>query len=280
MLTYFYAVVPTYADCHYNAAVRIIRRHGKTTDMKAKTIASGENNSNTGPRTHIFFLSKFFDNANHAADFMNGRLYANKLSYFQDLEEPDRATRGDPHEGIVAWGQPGVIKIEINGHDLSNDLAAPASLSSNRLGAFNVICMHAGYLTDFGTPLIEDLHQIRKRLSIPEECRKFGDIAVVIKNGPEFLNRVKVAAQRHHYREAHGLVEYYDPLTFNGFFLGISGAFRKQEKFRPEREYRIALETGSVGTGPIILNIGHIGDIAMYSTIDEINRTMRIEQTT
>ena len=248
--------------------------------MKFKATAPEEENPLTGSRTHIFFLSKFFDNADHAADFMNGRLYANKLSYFQDLEEPDQARRGDPHEGIVAWGQPGIIDIEINGHNFSNDLAAPTSLSSNRLSEFNVICMHAGFVTDSGTPPIEDLHQIRTRLSIPEECRKFGHIAVVIKNGPEFLNRVKVAAQRLRYREAHGLVEYYDPLTFNGFFPGISGAFRKQEKFRPEREYRIALETGSVGTDPIILNIGHIGDIAIYSTIDEINRTMRIEQAT
>lgn len=248
--------------------------------MKVKAAVPGEDNSLTASRTHIFFLSKFFDNADRAADFMNGRLYANKLSYFQNLEEPDRARRADPHEGIVAWGQPGIIKIEINGHDLSNDFAAPASLSSNRLSEFNVICMHAGYVTNSGTPPLEDLHQIRNRLSIPEECKKFGEIAVVIKNGPEFLNRVKLAAEERRYREAHGLVEYYDPLTFNGFFPGISGAFRKQDKFRSEREYRIVFETGNVGTDPIVLNIGHIGDIAMCSTIDEVNRTMRIEQVT
>ena len=246
--------------------------------MKAKATAPGENNSNAGPRTHIFFLCKFFDNADHASDFMNGRLFANKLSYFQNLEEPDRARRGDRHEGIVAWGQPGIIKVEINGHDFSNDLAAPASLSSNRLSEFNVICMHAGYVGNSDTRPLEDLRQIRKRLLIPEVCKKFGQIAVVIKSGPEFLNRVKVAVQLRCYREAHGLVEYYDPLTFNGFFPGISGAFRKQEKFRSEREYRIVFENGSMGTDAIVLDISHIGDIAMCSTIDEINHTMRIEQ--
>ena len=246
--------------------------------MKAKATASGENNSNAEPRTHIFFLCKFFDNADHASDFMNGRLYANKLSYFQNLEEPDLARRGDQHEGIVAWGQPGVIKVEINGHDLRNDLAAPVWLSSKRLREFNVVCMHAGCVEDSGTGPLKDLRQIRKRLLIPEECKKFGQIAVAIKNGPEFFNRVKVAALLRGYREAHGLVNYYDSLTFNGFFPGILGAFRKQEKFKSEREYRIVLETGSMGTDAIVLDIGHIGDIAMYSTIDEINHTMKIEQ--
>lgn len=244
--------------------------------MKAKAIASGEN---TEPRNHIFFLCKFFDNADHASDFMNGRLYANKLSYFQNLEEPDRAGRGDQHEGIAAWGQPGLFKVEINGHDLSNDLAAPVEVYSNRLREFNVVCMHAAHVENSGTGPLEDLRQIRKRLLIPEECKKkFGRIAVLIKNGPEFFNRIKGAALLRGYREAHGLVNYYDPLTFNGFFPGISGAFRKQEKFRSEREYRIVLETGSMCTDPIILDIGHIGDIAMYSTIDEINRTMKIER--
>ena len=246
--------------------------------MKAKATPSGDNNSKVGPQTHIFFLCKFFDNPDHASNFMNGRLYANKLSYFQNLEEPDRARRGDRHEGIVAWGQPGIIKVEINGHDLSNDLAAPAWLSSDRLREFNVVCMHAGHVESSGTRPLEDLCQIRKRLLIPEECKKFGQIAVAIKNGPEFLNRVKVAALMNGYREAHGLVEYYDPLTFSGFFPGISGAFKKQEKFRSEREYRIVLETGSMGTDAVVLDIGHIGDIAMFSTIDEINQTMRIEQ--
>ena len=244
--------------------------------MRAKTAAPGDHNRDFGQRTHIFFLCKFFDNPDYASDFMNGQLYANRLSYFQNPQEPDQARRRDQHEGTVAWGQPDIIKIEINGHDISHDLAAPASLSSNRLSEFNAICMHAGYIRKSDSPPPDDSSQIRTLLLIPEECNKFGRFAVVIKNGPEFLNRVKLAARQQRYREAHGLVEYYNPLTFNGFFPGISGAFRKQQEFRSEREYRIVFETGNIGTDPIVLEIGHIGDIAMLSTIDEINRTMRV----
>ena len=126
---------------------------------------------------------------------MNGRLYANKLSYFQSLEEQDHAKRGDKHEGIIAWGQPGIVRIEIDGHDISNDLAEPASLSSNRLSEFNMVCMHAGHIRKADSRTLEDFSQIKKQLLIPTECKKFGEIAVVINNGLEFLDRVKIAAQ-------------------------------------------------------------------------------------
>lgn len=229
--------------------------------------------------TRIFFLCKFFGNASHASDFMNGRLYANKLSYFKSLEEPYQA-RSDPHEGIAWWGQPGMIKVEINGHDLSDDLAAPVSISLNRLRESNVVCMHAGHLEDSSAPPPEDLEQVRERLLIPEECKKFGQIAVVIKNVPELLNRIRIAAHSRGYGVAWALVKYYDPITFHGSFPGISGAFWKQAGFRSEREYRIVFETGSIGDEPAILDIGPIEDIAMLSTIDEINHNMKIQQDT
>ncbi|MCY4260090.1 MAG: hypothetical protein OXC91_07485 [Rhodobacteraceae bacterium] len=78
-------------------------------------------------RPHIFFLCKLFDNEGYAADFMKGRLYANKLSCFQGLKTDQ--TRHDPHEGTIWWQQPGMVKIESNGRDISDDLAGPASLS-------------------------------------------------------------------------------------------------------------------------------------------------------
>ncbi len=248
--------------------------------MKVKATTSNENSFYPRERRHIFFLCKFFEKEKHAADFMVGRLYANKLSYFQRLEELEHAKRGDKHEGIIAWGQPGIVRIEIDGHDISNDLAGPASLSSNRLSELNVVCMHAGYFKKADNRILEDLSQIRKQLLVPAECKKFGQFAVVIKNGPEFLNRVKIAAQRKGYRETHGLVKYYDPDTFSGFFPGISGAFIKQQQFRLEREYRIVFETGSIGADAIVLDIGNLADIAMRSTLDEINRNMKVVPST
>ncbi|MCY4303348.1 MAG: hypothetical protein OXC62_00955 [Aestuariivita sp.] len=232
-------------------------------------------NATIDTRTHIFFLCKFFENESYATDFMKGQLYANKLSYFQRLEESSNV-RGDTHEGIISWQQPEMVKIIINGIDISNDLAGPAFMSSNRLREFNVICMHAGYVENYTDCSIEDLEQIRKRLLIPEECKKFGEIAVVITNQVEFFKRIKAKADSCEYGFARSLVEYYDPNIFHGHFHGIMGAFKKQAKFRFEREYRIVFETGSIGDKPIKLDIGDIEDIAMRINIDEINRNMTI----
>ena len=220
---------------------------------------------------------KFFDEEQYALNFLNGRLYCNRLSYFRGLEEQNLPERADQHEGLVAWGQPGIFRIEINGHDISNDLAAPASLSSNRLGDFNVLCMHAGYVNETDVRFLDDSSKLRELLLIPDECMKFGQIAVVIKNGPEFLKRVSDTARALSYREAHSLVRYYDPNTFSGFFPEISGAFMKQTRFQQEREYRIAFETGNSGADAVELDIGDIRDIAIRSTINEINKNLKIE---
>lgn len=58
----------------------------------------------------IFFLAKVFDNENYAEDFISGKVFANRLSYFKELEEEDSANRSDRHEGTVSWYQPDQIK--------------------------------------------------------------------------------------------------------------------------------------------------------------------------
>ena len=49
-------------------------------------------------RSYIFFLSKFFSEEQHAEQFMRGRLYANRLGYFRELESD--SVRADAHEGV------------------------------------------------------------------------------------------------------------------------------------------------------------------------------------
>lgn len=231
----------------------------------------------SGGANHIFYLAKFFDKERYAVDFLNGHLYANRLSYFRCLEEGDTANRGDKHEGTVVWGQPGKISIEINGHDMSNDLAGPVSISSNRLDQFNVLCLYAACIRDSGQEFPRDVLEIKELVRIPEKCQQLGKIAIVIKNGPEFLRRVSASANINGYREAHGLVKYYDPKKFSGQFPGISGAFMKQRKFRYQSEYRVVFETGSLGADALVLNIGDISDIAILTTIPEINRTLEVK---
>ena len=46
----------------------------------------------------IFFLAKFFNDEQHAEQFLRGSLYANRLAYFRNLEG-DR-NRADAYEGV------------------------------------------------------------------------------------------------------------------------------------------------------------------------------------
>ena len=223
---------------------------------------------------YIMFLVKFFERREYANDFLSGRLYANRLSYFKNIEGAGDTNRGDKYEGTVVWGQPGRIQIKINEHDISNDLAGPASMSLHRLEHFNVLCFYAGYIRNYNSQLTEA--EIKNQLIIPRQCDKFGQYAVVIKDGAEFFKRVKQATNARDYREAHGIVKYYDPDTFHGNFPGISGAFRKQERFSYEQEYRIVIETGIAGTWPLVLDIGDISDITMPSSIQEINQNLQV----
>ena len=225
---------------------------------------------------HIFFLAKFFEKERYANDFVNGRLYANRLSFFKRIEDDGDAYRRDEHEGTIVWGQPGLAQIEINGLNLSHDLAGPVSLSSDRMDHFNVICLYSGKISNYSQGSKPKISEIRNQLIISTECEQFGQYAVLITDGPEFLNRVKKAAKLKNYREAHGLVEYYNPDTFHGNFPGISGAFMKQDKYRYQREYRFVFETGSSGISPIVLDVGDLSDITMRSNIRDINQNLQV----
>ena len=239
-------------------------------------MATRQEISQSTGRNHIFYLAKFFEKEKHAIDFMNGQLYLNKLSYFKDLEHSNSGYRGDKHEGIIVWGQPGKIRIEINGHDMSNDLAGPASLSSNRLDEFNVLCLYAACIRNSSEEFPRELSEIKHHVLIPKKCEKLGKFAILIRNGPEFSRRVTSSAKLNGYQEAHGLVKYYDPNSFSGNFPGISGAFMKQEIYEYQSEYRIVLESGTIGSDALILGIGNISDIAMLTTVPEINRSLKI----
>ena len=56
--------------------------------------------------------------------------------------------------------------------------------------------------------------------------------------------------------------------------------FRKRVEFEYQREYRVAIDTGTEGLEPITLNIGNIADIAFAVNTDEIDLQITIDQPT
>ena len=154
----------------------------------------------------ILFLAKFFDNEIHAKEFVRGRVYANTLAAFKVLEGTDDSGRADRHEGTVAWLQPGRGWLEINGMDITDDLAGPTQLQKSWLDHLHVFCLHAAHSgsLDLAKVSNENIEELRQQLIIPDECLALGKHAVVVKNIPLFIRRMEAAAQANNYRIATG----------------------------------------------------------------------------
>ena len=221
----------------------------------------------------VFFLIKFFDNEDHGRDFVSGMIYANTLATFKRLEGVDDSGRGDRNEGTIAWLQPGQGRLEINGMDITDDLAGPTQLQKNWLNHLRIFCLHgvhSGSL-DIANVSNENIEELRKQFTIPDECRALGKHAVVVNDVPEFINRMEAAAQGKGCRIARGLVRYYDPESFHGGFRDVESIFHKQDRHSYQREFRFVIDTGLVSDDPRILEIGDISDITRWFDFAELN---------
>ena len=220
----------------------------------------------------IFFFVKFFKESEHANQFVKGSVYANRLSYFKGIED---SNRGDSHEGAILL-QPDQTRIKINGRDITGDLAGAVEVQMNWTSNLNVFCMYAAHGGDQEGLAVDSVEDVKKMMEIPEECLEFGSHAVVITNASEFMERVKAAALREHFGVHGRLVKYYDPLRFHGGTPEeMEPIFNKRDEYKHQHEYRIAI-TGVEGNGPVILDIGDIGDISIQMDASEINNNLKV----
>lgn len=224
----------------------------------------------------IFFFVKVFDKKEYAEDFIKGKLFSNRLSFFRKYKEDKSANRGDKHEGVVDWHQPDQIRIEINGRVIT-DLAGPVMTRMNWQDHLNVFCIYAAHSVDFEEISEETIEDFKKQISIPEEFENLGEYAVIITNVNKFIERVKAAVSSKNYGLNAGLVEYYDPTSFNGSFSEVESIFRKRDEYKHQKEYRFSFDTGVAGTDPLILNIGDISDITMQCKVSEINAQLEVK---
>ena len=221
----------------------------------------------------IFFLVKFFDDDAHAEDFVRGRVYANTLKLFKTLEGTDDSERADRHEGTIAWLQPGQGQFELNGMDITDDLAGPVQFQRSWLDHLHIFCMHAVHSgeLDMATLSNENIGELQEQLLIPDECRGLGDHAVVVNDVPEFMGRMEAAAEANRYRMSRGLVSYYDPESFHGAFRDVESIFQKQDRHAHQREFRFVIDNGLAGDAPLILEVGDLRDITQRLAFAELN---------
>ena len=227
----------------------------------------------------IFFFAKLFDDEKFANDFICGKLFANRLSYFRRLEEHEHANRSDRREGVINWLQSDQCQLVIDGRDITTDLAGPVEPHLDWHDNLNVFCVYAAHSGDFKKLTSDNIDGFKKFLKIPDDCLKFGQYAVVVTDASEFLNRVKTAIKTDGYRLRSGLVKYYNPETFHGHFDGTDAIFWKRDEYQHQREYRFAIDTFVMGTDPVTLDIGDISDITMLCNAADINKSLEIKVT-
>lgn len=225
-------------------------------------------------RTIMFFV-KIFDNEKYAKDFMEGKIYANRLSYFKAIEEKEAANRGDRHEGVLGWYQQNQVQVFINNH-LIEGLVSPVSVQMDHHNHLNVFCIYAAHSGEFNEISAENLADFKKQLEISPECLKLGSYAVLITQPKEFIERVEKAAAEKIARFQRGLVEYYDPESFHGSFTEADAVFKKRKDYEHQKEYRFSFDTGVAGESPLELEIGSIKDISFLCNPLEVNNGLKV----
>jgi hypothetical protein len=99
----------------------------------------------------------------------------------------------------------------------------------------------------------------------------FGDTYAVVKDGDEFLRRVRTAAQCAGLMLEIKMVEYVDPREHQG----PMGVFRKSSAFAYQSEFRIALMPG---TGvPFPFRVGDLSDITVTGPLTGINSSIKVD---
>ena len=93
----------------------------------------------------------------------------------------------------------------------------------------------------------------------------------MVKNVPEFINRVEGAANAMEYRFTKGLVSYFKPETYHGYFQDVESIFWKRESYSFQREFRFLIDCRTMDNCPHILDIGNIEDITLQLSSNELN---------
>jgi hypothetical protein len=223
----------------------------------------------------IFFLLKIFEKKEYAEDFIKGRLFLNRVSYFKAIENNDDK-RGDEYEAVYAWLQPNKTKISIGDIEIkSEDIVSPIVIQSQYHDNLHLLCLYASYTDKFQNVSKNNVEEFRKEIKINERCISLGNYAVLILNTQLFFKRFINATKKYNYRVKGQLVKYYDPTTFHGF-IKKDTIFQKQIEYSYQKEFRFAIDTGTKGTNPIMMEIGDLSDIASISSPQEINEMLEI----
>ena len=209
------------------------------------------------PLRPITCLMKVYSEEQYATMFLNGILFANSVSYFQQLEEGNR--RRDADEGITTVPLEEGFRMELStaGNTIltlgREDLAEAPMIRPNWFSALNLFCMHM-------VTGIQEENRVTLDLASP-----FGGYGIVILNVQEFLRRIQRATDRHNYKLSYKSVTYYDRTAgIHTNPMTLEPLFTKQNRYKEEQECRFVIDRGLAVPTPLKVEIGSIHDIAKY----------------
>ncbi len=226
----------------------------------------------------VFLLAKVFSKKRYAEEFLQGKLYANRLAEFKRID--DDLARGDEYEGGVMIN-PDRVTVAIQNQDQETGESREVVLEGQHFGSsikmklpyfdyLNLFCMYGVSLNGLDlTP--ENTGAIKDRISLSEKFRGLGNYVVVVTNATKFINRVVVAANRKKYGLEFDFVTYYDPEVGTTLIpQSTETIFAKRQEFAWQEEFRFAFNTFTLRNEAVVLDIGRIDDIAFLGDTSEM----------
>lgn len=229
---------------------------------------------------NLLFLMKI-SSKEHIDDLRSGKMYMKPLQFFIDIENND--VIGDNLEGTLRLKETNLkffdLKTKEKVDEISSDIDFDFGFKDNP-----VFCMYAfdkrNYYSCEKINSEEILCDFRFDEKTKDMLKVFGKKALVIKNIPEFFNRVKQAAERQNIKYKSGNVNYFENYNEAEQIIDVyknnsNVVFQKQEKYSYQQEFRILMDIQV--EDHFILDIGDISDITkVFDTNTILNSGLKL----
>ena len=235
--------------------------------MKEKTIQDG------------WSLLMKFGSEENLKKLQAGQLYMKNLKYYVDLEKTtDDEDVGDKYDGQMVLQDIKINMYTVDTNKFIGQFNAPTASMDLGYSQCPVFCM---FMFDYRNQVEE--HLVEENLTVKyqfteEQLKKmpnFGDSVLIIKNGDEFVNRVKKGLLNAGYGFTRDHVQYY---AFNNVEHlkqvqkdNSRIAFWKRDKYSYQQEYRFLVH--DFVDDYLSVDIGDISDITQLLRTEELLNT-------
>ncbi|MBA1205356.1 hypothetical protein G7009_26990 [Pseudomonas capeferrum] len=228
----------------------------------------------------ILAFVRFFKEQGHRDMFLRGELYMNRLKFFKRYEEQTEGNIGDKHEAVSHWLQPEEVTISLEdprtGEVIKIEgISDPVPVQYLMFDEYHVYCLFAVYFDE--DERFENLEDMKLKILPDVRAGDLGSFCSIIE-AESFIQRLDKVLPETGVNVGRGLVEYFDPGTFNGSFNGQDAILRKKSSFAHQREYRIFTYNRTIGDEPRVLQIGDLSDITFNCHKSELAKVMVLDE--